>query len=142
MQKGYMKDLFSLLPFRSFIYFFWPWPGSQKDNSHLMIHHYLSTPYGSSVNDWISKDNFSVSYPSVDNAVAMVLSHKTDAYMIKIDLKAAFCQISVHPYLLLAGLLLPYLPVIMPWAYRKETLFSGRILGHGHYFGPRRIHGH
>ena len=30
---------------------------------------------------------------------------------------------------------------IAPWAYRKETLFPGRILGHGHYFGPKRIHG-
>ena len=39
--------------------------------------------------------------------------------------------------------LLPYLPVITPWAYRKETLFSGRILGqkNGRYFDPRRIHG-
>ena len=37
--------------------------------------------------------------------------------------------------------LLPYSPVITPWAYRKETLFSGRILGHGRYFDPRRIHG-
>ena len=30
---------------------------------------------------------------------------------------------------------------ITPWAYRKETLFPGRILGHGRYFGPKRIHG-
>ena len=37
--------------------------------------------------------------------------------------------------------LLPYSPVITPWTYRKETLFSGRILGHGCYFGPRRIDG-
>ena len=37
---------------------------------------------------------------------------------------------------------LPYSPVITIWAYRKEILFSGHILGHGRYFGPRRIHGH
>ena len=80
----------------SAVYFFWHWPGSKNDNSRPMIHH-ISAPYGFSINNWISKDNSSVSYLSEDDAVAMVRSHETDAYMVKIDLKAAFCQIPVHP---------------------------------------------
>ena len=75
--------------------------------------------------------------------------HITDTVTVdphKVDNTAHIRLLTLlHPTvksLIYSGITIPYSPVITPWVYRKERLFSKRILGHERYFGPRRIHGH
>ena len=57
----------------------------------------LSYPNGSSINDGISKEEFSVSYSSFDEATQMVLSAGRGSFMAKIDIKHAFRLCPVRP---------------------------------------------
>ena len=61
-----------------------------------MITH-LSAPAGQSVNDFISRDSYSLRYATVDNAIAMIQRHGRGALMAKTDVKHAFRLIPVHP---------------------------------------------
>lgn len=57
----------------------------------------LSRPFGSSVNDAISKVDYTLNYCSVDDAVRTLTSLGRGALMAKLDLKHAFRLIPVHP---------------------------------------------
>ena len=57
----------------------------------------LSSPSGRSVNDSISPDLCSLSYPSVDDAVDYVLALGRSTQMVKLDLKNAYRILPVHP---------------------------------------------
>lgn len=59
---------------------------------------HLSAPCGSSINDYIDPDLFTLAYCSVDDAYAIVNSLGTGALMSKIDLKNAFSLIPVRPH--------------------------------------------
>lgn len=61
-----------------------------------MITH-LSAPRGESVNDYISKDDFSLQYTSVDKAIQMALTLGKGALLAKVDLKTAFRMVPVRP---------------------------------------------
>ena len=50
---------------------------------------HLSAPFGSSVNDHISKEDFTLKYSTVDNAVAILQRLGPSAAMAKIDIKHA-----------------------------------------------------
>ena len=50
----------------------------------------LSSPHGSSVNDFISKDDFALQYATFDQALALVARYGTNALMAKLDIKSAF----------------------------------------------------
>jgi hypothetical protein len=67
----------------------------KKQDKWLMIMH-LSAPAGYSINDFISCDDFSLHYASIDDAVKVLLSLGTGAKMAKVDLKAAFRMIPVR----------------------------------------------
>ena len=56
----------------------------------------LSSATGHSVNHGISKEDFSLSYISVDNVVASVVSKGRGAILAKIDIKHAHRNILVH----------------------------------------------
>ena len=58
----------------------------------------LSSPEGHSVNDGISKDLASVSYVSVDDVIACILSLGRGTLMAKRDIKQAYRNIPVHPH--------------------------------------------
>ena len=58
---------------------------------------HLSAPHGSSINDYIDPESFSLTYCSVDDAYAIVNALGTGALMSKIDLKNAFRLIPVRP---------------------------------------------
>ena len=58
---------------------------------------HLSVPHGSSVNDFIDPDIFTLTYCSVDDAYVIVNSLGAGALISKIDLKSAFRLISVRP---------------------------------------------
>lgn len=67
----------------------------KKNGKWRMIHH-LSAPHGSSVNDHIPKDSYSLQYASVDDAVHLLSSLGPGARMAKVDLKSAFRIIPVR----------------------------------------------
>ena len=57
----------------------------------------LSSPRGSSVNDGIDPDEFSMHYIKLDQVISMVLKHGPGALMAKFDVEAAYRNIAVHP---------------------------------------------
>uniref|UniRef100_A0ABM0MR98 Uncharacterized protein LOC102804302 n=1 Tax=Saccoglossus kowalevskii TaxID=10224 RepID=A0ABM0MR98_SACKO len=50
----------------------------------------LSQPTGDSVNTFINKHHYSLSYSTVDDAVALIMKHGPGSQMAKIDIKHAF----------------------------------------------------
>ena len=56
---------------------------------------HLSAPEGISINDYIDKEDFSIHYVTVDDAVAMVTEYGKGCIMAKIDLKAAFRMVPI-----------------------------------------------
>ena len=57
----------------------------------------LSSPRGYSVNEFISKEDFSLSYVSVDKAIDMIMSLGRGCYLSKIDIMDAFRILPVLP---------------------------------------------
>ena len=68
----------------------------KKGNRWRMILH-LSAAAGSSVNDHIPREPFSLLYSTTDDAVCMLMTLGTGALMVKADLKSAFRMIPVRP---------------------------------------------
>ena len=60
-----------------------------------MILH-VSAPLGQSVNDYISKEEFSLWYASIDDATCMLSALGKGALMAKVDLKSAFRMVPVR----------------------------------------------
>lgn len=58
--------------------------------------HDLSWPPGDSVNDCIDKDEFSMSYVTVHDALKLVAKYDTP-WLAKTDLKSAYLSVAVHP---------------------------------------------
>ena len=50
----------------------------------------LSSPHGSSIIDYIFKEEFSLHYPTFDQALSLVARYRKDALMAKLDIKHAF----------------------------------------------------
>lgn len=65
-------------------------------NKFRMIHH-LSYPNKGSVNDAIDKYDKSVGYPSVDDAIEMILDSGENVWLGKTDIESAFRIVPVHP---------------------------------------------
>ena len=59
---------------------------------HSIYH--LSAPFGSSTNDWIDPDAYTLSYCSVDDTFAILSALGKGTLMAKVDLKNAFRLIS------------------------------------------------
>jgi len=57
----------------------------------------LSSPHGSLVNDYISKDTYTLHYATFDQALALVAQHGQKALMAKLDIKHAFPLCPVYP---------------------------------------------
>ena len=68
----------------------------KHDGGWRTIYH-LSAPHGTSINDFIDPEQYSLSYCTVDDAFAIVNSLGKGALMAKIDLKNAFRIIPVRP---------------------------------------------
>ena len=68
----------------------------KKDSSWCIIMD-LSSPWGSLINDFIDKEDFSLHYATFDQALALVFSFGTWALMAKLDLKHTFCLCPVSP---------------------------------------------
>ena len=59
--------------------------------------YHLSYPEGDSINDYISKDRYSLQYVRADDAIRALQSLGRGSYMAKMDLKSAFRLIPIHP---------------------------------------------
>ena len=57
----------------------------------------LSSPEGASVNDGISSALTSIQYASIDDAVQTIHRLGNGTLMAKLDLKAAYRSVPVHP---------------------------------------------
>ena len=57
----------------------------------------LSSPHGSSVNDYISKEDFTLHCAAFDQAPSLVACHTKDSLMVKLNLKHAFQLCPVCP---------------------------------------------
>eukprot|EP00731_Ephydatia_muelleri_P009454 Em0005g40a len=68
-----------------------------KKNGKWRVILHLSAPHGTSVNDGILKEEFSLHYSSVDDAVGLLHTYGTGAIMAKIDLKSTFRMVPVRP---------------------------------------------
>ncbi|XP_065180188.1 uncharacterized protein LOC135810623 [Sycon ciliatum] len=68
-----------------------------KKNGKLRLIHHLSSPAGSSVNDGIPAEPFSLQYISIDEAINIIMSSPSPVYLSKLDVKSAFRQIPVRP---------------------------------------------
>jgi len=54
-------------------------------------------PQGSSINNDIDPDEFSMHYINLNQIICMVLKHGPGALMAKFDVEAAYRNIAVHP---------------------------------------------
>jgi len=59
--------------------------------------YHLSFPHGTSINDHIPKDPYSLSYVRIDDALRILQSLGRAAFMTKTDLESAFCLIPIYP---------------------------------------------
>ena len=57
----------------------------------------LSFPFGHSVNDGINKEEFTLTYSKVSDAIALIIKAGRGALMGKVDIKSAYRIIPVHP---------------------------------------------
>ena len=67
----------------------------KKNGKWRMIHH-LSAPRGTSINDFILREEYSLHYATIDDAIASLLTLGAGALMAKIDLKSAFRMVPVR----------------------------------------------
>ncbi|KAL5516970.1 hypothetical protein EMCRGX_G002429 [Ephydatia muelleri] len=67
-----------------------------KKNGKWCVILHLSAPYRVSVNDEISKEEFSLHYSTIDDTVRLLLMHGVGCLMAKVDLKSAFRMVPVR----------------------------------------------
>ena len=68
-----------------------------KKSGKLRLIHHLSSPLGRSVNDGIPKDDFSLHYVTIDDAISAILAAGRGCYLSKVDIKSAFRICPVRP---------------------------------------------
>ena len=70
---------------------------TKKHTDKVRVIHDLSWPPGQSVNDGISKEDYTLSYSTIDDAVDKCLLFSEPCWMAKCDLKNAFTHIITRP---------------------------------------------
>ncbi len=68
-----------------------------KGESGWRLISHLSAPAGSSINDHISSDDYSLQYHTIDDAISILATLGPNAFMAKADLQNAFRLCPVHP---------------------------------------------
>ena len=68
-------------------------PKKGSDKWRVIMH--LSAPHGQSINDYISKEEYTLHYSTIDDAVNLLSHFGPSALMAKVDLKSAFRIIPV-----------------------------------------------
>ena len=98
--------------------------------------HDLSWQPGASINDYIDKEDFKISYLSLNDVIAIILEYGQHAQLAKLDLEAAFHHIPVRPedFELLGSTFHRYDPAT--GTYRKEYYYD-RVLEFGGRSSPK-----
>ena len=68
-----------------------------KKSGKLRLIHHLSAPKGTSVNDGIPKELFSLHYITIDNAIEIIHKHGKGCLLAKLDIRNAFRLCPVRP---------------------------------------------
>ena len=68
-----------------------------KHNGKLRLIHNLSSPTGVSVNDGISRDQFSPTYATIDMAISVIMRKGPGSFLAKVDIRNAFRWCPVRP---------------------------------------------
>ena len=68
-----------------------------KKSGKLRLIHHLSAPHGLSVNDGINRQDFSLHYISVDDAISAILQKGRGTFLSKVDIRNAFRLCPVRP---------------------------------------------
>ena len=91
----------------------------------------LSAPEQHSVNDGISKDLCSLSYTSVDEVVASIITYGRGAMLAKMDIKQAYRNIPIHPsdriYLGMQWNGSVYVDTVLPFGLRSAPLLFSAV---------------
>ena len=69
----------------------------KKDQGKFRTILHLSYPPGQSINDFIPKDEYSLHYITLDNAIKAIKRFGKGAFLSKLDIQSAFRIIPVHP---------------------------------------------
>jgi len=69
----------------------------KKSSGEFRLIHNLSFPPNESVNDFIDRDDCSVKYSSVDEAVKLIQNLGSNALLAKCDIKSAFRLLRLNP---------------------------------------------
>ena len=73
------------------------WSGTQEVTRKFQTILHLSHPSGESINDFISKGDYSLQCITIDKAIAAIKRAGRGAWLSKLDNEAAFHIIPVHP---------------------------------------------
>ena len=91
----------------------------------------LSSPEGHSVNDGISKELCSLSYVSLDDVVACIMTVGRGSMLAKMDIKQAYRNVPVHPQdRLLLGMYwndMVYVDATLPFGLRSAPLIFSAL---------------
>ena len=91
----------------------------------------LSSPYGSSINDFISKDDFTLHYATFDQALTLIARHGRNALLAKLDIKHAFCLYPVRledrEFLGIHGQDKFYIDLCLPFGLRSSPFLFNRL---------------
>ena len=101
----------------------------KSGGTRLIMH--LSAPEGSSINDGIPSDDFSLHYVTVDDAIRLIFTHGTGAYLAKADLKSAFrlCPVAKDDWHLLGVFWggLYYIDKVLPFGLRSSPFLFNQF---------------
>ena len=102
----------------------------KKSGGVRLIMH-LSAPSGSSINDGIYPDEFSLHYVTVDDAIRCIFQHGPGALLSKVDMKHAFrlCPVSPDDWPLL-GIFWEgsyYVDKVLPFGLRSSPFLFNRL---------------
>ena len=102
----------------------------KKDGTWCIIMD-LSSPHGSSINDHISKEQYTLHYATFNQALALVARHGKNALMAKLDIKHAFhlCPVRLADHELL-GILWKgkyYIDLRLPFGLRSSPYLFNRL---------------
>ena len=95
LSHGHMAGPFSEPPFADLHCS--PLGAREKDDGSYRLIMDLSYPKGGSINDFISKEDFSVHYTKFDEATRLVRQRGRNCLMFKMDIKHAFRVLPIHP---------------------------------------------
>ena len=102
-----------------------------KKSGALRLIMHLSAPEGSSINDGIDSEQFSLHYVTVDDAVRLIHKHGPGATLSKVDMKHAFriCPVSPEDWPLL-GIFWEgkyYVDKVLPFGLRSSPFLFNRL---------------